>query len=150
GAWMELTPFGWVDGYRAIALMRERIPAHTLIPCTDWALAEAIERLAARRIEDRSVVARPLRALPDELTAEEGIADMAVGVRGGKKAGLVVVTGQRVLWLSSADDEHIALQHSSLAAADARGADLDLRWDGGAERLQIIPAGAAPTLAHAI
>ena len=45
GAWMHATPFIREDGYIAVGRMRERIPAHALVPAAGWALADAIAKL---------------------------------------------------------------------------------------------------------
>jgi predicted Zn-dependent peptidase len=147
GSWLELSPHGWDEGTRAFARIRERIPARLLVPPTDWALTEAIERAVERRITDRDVVGLPLRALPDELSEQEGVVDMAVAVK-GRRAGLLVVTERRVLWLSSVDDER--LEAARGANADSRGAELELSWDGGSAKLQILPRELAPVLRDAI
>jgi hypothetical protein len=145
----RISPFGWEDGERAVALIRSRLPAGVLVPGCDHAVCEAIDRAVERRIDDPAAVAAPLSELPGELSPSEGLVDLAVATL-SKDAGLLLLTERRVYWRASQKPTALYLRLERIAAASARHGALLIEADSGDFKFAITPRSAAEELASAI
>lgn len=146
GRWMKIPPVEWEDGARATALIRERVRAELVLPPADLALCTQIEAKVQWRIGDRALIAPQLETLPYELSPEEGVVDLAIAARlDNRAAGLLVVTGRRVLWMPTNGEEGLAFERGEVKAW-ADGGQLALVAADAEVHFAISPAGAAQEL----
>jgi zinc protease len=117
---VHVDPDLWRHGDDIVQAIDARSP-DGLVVVMEPALTSRVERVeeAARaNLKRRWVVTEELEALPGELDEDEQILSLAEANR-GLRAGLIVATDQRVLWLCKAfGDRRIELSYDEIGAVE--------------------------------
>ncbi len=98
GAWLVIAPAHWRRGDEILERVVAALDPALVIPAADADVAEAVEKLAAERLEEPQRVGDPLATLSQVLKPGEEALDAVEGVVEGER-GVLALTDQRVLWL---------------------------------------------------
>lgn len=100
GTHIYIDPEHWRKGREAIAAVDAAVPVELVVRIEPDVILrqEHVERVASEKLKRRWVVEDELKALPDELGEGEQVLTLAEANR-GLRAGLLVLTDRRLLWL---------------------------------------------------
>jgi len=100
GTFIRLTFRGWSDGDALEQVVTAHLPDPGAVPGPEFEAARAVEAIAERDLSLSWSVSDELDGLPGLLGDGEPLEHLARASR-GRRAGLLAVTGRRVLWLYS-------------------------------------------------
>jgi hypothetical protein len=108
GAIVPLDPQALRGAGEVIADIERALPPHAIVPPRDVLEGNqgGINAVAGRKLQHRQLVETELQVLREQVGQEESIVTMAHATM-GFKPGLLVVTDQRVMWLSRGDREFV-------------------------------------------
>jgi zinc protease len=119
---IHVEPEAWRHGKEAVRVIDERVPIELVI-AMDPELTSRIERVdgaAQDKLKRRWVVEDELLALPEELAEDEEILTLAEANR-GLRAGLIVLTDRRILWLFTMfGGKRLELSYDDIASVEVR------------------------------
>lgn len=97
---IHVEPEAWRRGKEVVRLIDDRVPSELAIVMDPELTSrlERVERAVQEKLKRRWVVEDELTALPEELAEDEQILTLAEASR-GLRAGLIVLTDRRILWL---------------------------------------------------
>jgi hypothetical protein len=122
GFYVHVDPTLWWRGRDAVQAVDAGVPSdrYVVVDPDLSAKTDAVEEAVREKLSRRWVVSDELRQLPEVLGDGESLLTLAEATR-GVRAGLLVVTDRRLLWLYAPSDGHtLEFAHAELEQVRAR------------------------------